>query len=96
MPWIHTVPKEEAGEELLSLFDRLKIQHGRMFTPFEPMTNNPKALLAVVALNDAIRFGPSDLKGRGRARTAPASRDVRAPGAVARTSQRTGDGRSSR
>ena len=32
-----------------------------MITPFEPMTNNPKALLAVVALNDAIRFGPSDL-----------------------------------
>ncbi len=61
MPWIHTIPKEEAGEDLVVLFERFKIDHGRMFTPYEPMTNNPKALLAVVRLNDAIRFGPSDL-----------------------------------
>ncbi len=61
MPWIHTVPKEEAGEELVGLFERFKIDHGRMFTPYEPMTNNAAALLAVVGLNDAIRFGRSDL-----------------------------------
>lgn len=61
MTWIHTIPKEEAGEELVLLFERFKIEHGRMFTPYEPMTNNPKALLAVVGLNDAIRFGPSEL-----------------------------------
>ena len=61
MPWIHTIPKEEAGEDLDVLFARFKIDHGRMFTSYEPMTNDPTELLAVVDLNDAIRFGRSDL-----------------------------------
>ncbi|GAC1485726.1 MAG: hypothetical protein NVS1B1_00220 [Candidatus Limnocylindrales bacterium] len=61
MTWIKTIPKEEAGEDLVPLFERFRIEHGRIFTPYEPMTNNPKALLAVVGLNDAIRFGRSPL-----------------------------------
>lgn len=61
MPWIRTVPAEEARGALVDLFRRFGIEQGRMFTPYEVFTNNGPALAAVTALNDAVRFGPSDL-----------------------------------
>lgn len=61
MPWIRTVPAEGAEGVLAELFARYKIGKGRMFTPYEVFTNNGPALAAVAALNDAVRFGPSDL-----------------------------------
>jgi len=61
MPWIRTVPAEEASGVLAELFARFKIERGRMFTPYEVFTNNGPALEAVAALNQAIRYGPSDL-----------------------------------
>ena len=61
MPWIKTVPAEEAAGELKRLFDEHKIEHGRMFTPYEVMTNNGPGLAAVARLNKALRFGPSDV-----------------------------------
>jgi alkylhydroperoxidase family enzyme len=61
MPWIRTVPAEEATGPLKEIFERFKIERGRMFTPYEVFTNNGPALAAVAHLNDAIRFGPSEL-----------------------------------
>lgn len=61
MPWISTVPAEEASGTLAEVFRRFDIARGRMFTPYEVVTNNGSALAAVVALNDAVRFGPSAL-----------------------------------
>lgn len=61
MPWIRTVPAEGAEGALAEVFARYKIEKGRMFTPYEVFTNNGPALAAVAALNDAVRFGPSDL-----------------------------------
>lgn len=61
MPWIRTIPAEEATGPLKEIFERFKIERGRMFTPYEVLTNNGGALAAVAHLNDAIRFGPSDL-----------------------------------
>ena len=61
MPWIRTVPAEQAAGVLAELFRRFKIERGRMFTPYEVMTNNGPGLAAIAALNDALRFGPSDL-----------------------------------
>ena len=61
MPWIRAVPAEDATGELRKLFEELGIERGRMFTPYEVMTNNGPALAAVAQLNNALRFGPSDL-----------------------------------
>ena len=61
MPWIRTVPAEGATGALAELFERFRIDKGRMFTPYEVFTNNGPALAAVAHLNDAVRFGPSDL-----------------------------------
>ena len=61
MPWIRTVPAEEASGVLREIFDRFKIGQGRMFTPYEVLTNNGPALAAVAQLNDSVRFGPSEL-----------------------------------
>ena len=61
MPWIRTVPAEEAAGPLRDLFARFKIERGRMFTPYEVFTNNGPVLQAVAQLNDTIRFGPSEL-----------------------------------
>ncbi|MGH2450411.1 MAG: carboxymuconolactone decarboxylase family protein [Candidatus Limnocylindria bacterium] len=61
MPWIKTVPAEEATGVLAQMFVRLKIERGRMFTPYEILTNNGPTLEAVAALNQAVRYGPSDL-----------------------------------
>jgi alkylhydroperoxidase family enzyme len=61
MPWIRTVPAEEASGPLKELFEKHKIERGRMFTPYEVMTNNGPGLAAVSQLNQALRFGPSDL-----------------------------------
>lgn len=61
MPWIRTVPAEEASGVLKELFDRFKIERGRMFTPYEVFTNNGPVLAAVAELNNTIRFGPSEL-----------------------------------
>jgi hypothetical protein len=61
MPWVRTVPAEEAEGELKELFTKLKIQHGRMFTPYEVMTTNGPGLAAVSQLNQVLRFGPSDI-----------------------------------
>lgn len=61
MPWITTVPAEKASGPVKDLFDRFRIDHGRMFTPYEVLTNNGPALGAVAALNDVVRFGPSEL-----------------------------------
>ena len=55
------MPAEEATGPLKELFERHKIAAGRMFTPYEVLTNNAGALLAVEQLNAAVRFGPSDL-----------------------------------
>lgn len=61
MPWIRTVPAEEAEGVLADMFRRSSIDRGRMFTPYEVFTNNGPALAAIAALNDAVRFGPSEL-----------------------------------
>lgn len=61
MPWIRTVPAEEAAGPLREIFERHKIERGRMFTPYEVLTNNAPALAAVEELNQAVRFGPSEL-----------------------------------
>jgi alkylhydroperoxidase family enzyme len=61
MPWIRTVPAEEASGPLKEIFERFKIERGRMFTPYEVFTNNGPVLAAVTQLNDSIRFGPSEL-----------------------------------
>ncbi len=61
MPWIKTVPAEEATGVLKELFAKFKIERGRMFTPYEVMTTNGPGLHAVAQLNQALRFGPSDL-----------------------------------
>jgi alkylhydroperoxidase family enzyme len=61
MPWIRTVRAEEATGALKELFETFKIEHGRMFTPYEVMTSNGPGLAAVHALNQVLRFGPSDL-----------------------------------
>lgn len=61
MPWIRTVPAEDATGGLKEIFERYKIERGRMFTPYEVFTNNAAALAAVARLNDAVRFGPSEL-----------------------------------
>lgn len=66
MPWIRTVPAEEAEGPLAEIFRRFKIARGRMFTPYEVLTNNGLALAAVAALNDAARFGPSELSRQQR------------------------------
>ena len=39
MPWIRTVPAEEATGPLKEIFERFKIGRGRMFTPYEVFTN---------------------------------------------------------
>jgi alkylhydroperoxidase family enzyme len=61
MPWIRTVPSEEAEGELRELFAKFKIERGRMFTPYEVMTTNGPGLAAVNQLNQVLRFGPSDI-----------------------------------
>ena len=61
MPWIKTVPAEEAQGDLKDVFSKFKIEHGRMFTPFEPMTLNGAAVRVVDELNRVLRFGPSDI-----------------------------------
>ena len=61
MPWIRTVPVEESSGPLKELFDKYKIERGRMFTPYEVMTNNGPGLAAVAQLNQALRFESSDL-----------------------------------
>jgi alkylhydroperoxidase family enzyme len=61
MPWVRTVPAEEAEGELKELFTKLKIQRGRMFTPYEVMTTNGPGLAAINQLNQALRFGASDI-----------------------------------
>lgn len=35
MPWIRTVPAEEATGPLKEMFERNKIERGRMYTPYE-------------------------------------------------------------
>jgi len=59
MPWIRTVPAEEATAQLKQLFEEFKIERGRMFTPYEVMTNNGPGLAAVAnAIVDALaEFG---------------------------------------
>ena len=64
MPWIRTVPAEEATAQLKQLFEEFKIERGRMFTPYEVMTNNGPGLAAVAQLNKALRFGPSERPSR--------------------------------
>jgi len=61
MPWIRTVPAEEATAQLKQLFEEFKIERGRMFTPYEVMTNNGPGLAAVAQLNKALHFGPSEI-----------------------------------
>ena len=61
MPWIRTVPAEEAEGELKEVFTQVKIEQGRMFTPYEVMTLNGSALKALTEINRAVRFGRSDL-----------------------------------
>ena len=61
MPWIRTVPVEESSGPLKELFDKYKIERGRMFTPYEVMTNNGPGLAAVSQLNQALRFESPDL-----------------------------------
>jgi hypothetical protein len=61
MPWIRTVPAEEASGDLKDMFDELKIAQGRMFTPYEVLTLNGPVLKAVGLMNRSVRFGPSDL-----------------------------------
>ncbi|MEP6694515.1 MAG: hypothetical protein ABJB39_07715 [Chloroflexota bacterium] len=61
MPWIKTVPAEQAEGDLKDVFTQVKIERGRMFTPYEVFTLNGPALKVVTELNKAVRFGPSDL-----------------------------------
>lgn len=61
MPWISTARAEDASGPLREIFERFKIERGRMFTPYEVFTNNGPVLAAVAQLNDTIRFGPSEL-----------------------------------
>jgi len=61
MPWIKTVPAEEAEGDLKEVFEKFKITTGRLFTPYEPMTLNGPALKALGDFQTAVRFGQSDL-----------------------------------
>ncbi len=61
MPWIKTVPAEEAEGDLKDVFDKHKITAGRMFTPYEPLTLNGPALKLLAEFQTAVRFGQSDL-----------------------------------
>lgn len=61
MPWVETVPAEEAGGALAAVFEKFKIERGRMFTPFEAITSNGEAVRVVDELNRVLRFGASDL-----------------------------------
>ncbi len=61
MPWIKTVPAEDAQDDLKDVFAHFKIERGRMFTPFEPITLNGPAVRVVDELNRVLRFGPSDI-----------------------------------
>ncbi|MGH2473299.1 MAG: carboxymuconolactone decarboxylase family protein, partial [Acidimicrobiia bacterium] len=42
------------------------VTSGRLITPFEPGTHNPAALKAILALDRAIRWAPSDLSREER------------------------------
>ncbi|HEX9436505.1 MAG TPA: hypothetical protein VGA16_05010 [Candidatus Limnocylindria bacterium] len=61
MPWIRTVPAEEAEGDLKDVFTQVKIERGRMFTPYEVLTLNGPVLKALTEVNRTVRFGPSDL-----------------------------------
>ncbi len=61
MPWVKTVPAEEASAALAAVFAEKKIERGRMFTPFEQITLNGEAVAVINAMNRVLRFGPSDL-----------------------------------
>jgi alkylhydroperoxidase family enzyme len=61
MPWIKTVPAEEAAGDLKDVFAAKKIARGRMFTPYEVLTLNGPALKTLDSMQTVIRFGQSDL-----------------------------------
>lgn len=61
MAWIEVVSAEQARGELKAVYDKFNIDSGPMFTPYEVMTLNGPALLALEAFQDAVRFGDSPL-----------------------------------
>lgn len=61
MAWIDVVPAEEASAELLQVYIDHEIDKGPIFPPYEVLTNNGPALLALTHFQHAVRFGDSPL-----------------------------------
>ena len=61
VPYIKTVPSEEAEGDLLDVYIAHEIDQGVIFPPYEVLTNNGPALKTLVEFQRAIRFGDSPL-----------------------------------
>lgn len=61
MPYIKTVPSEDAQGDLLDVYVAHEIDSGVIFPPYEVLTNNGPALKALVEFQQAVRFGDSPL-----------------------------------
>lgn len=61
MPYIQTVPSENAEGDLLDVYIAHEIDEGVIFPPYEVLTNNGPALKGLVDFQQAVRFGDSPL-----------------------------------
>lgn len=61
MAWIDVIPAEDATGELLQVYINQEIDAGPIFPPYEVLTNNGPALLALTRFQNAVRFGDSPL-----------------------------------
>ena len=61
MPWIKTVPLNEATGDLKSSYDAALQRAGRVYHIISIMSPNPAVLQAPMAFYRAVMFGPSPL-----------------------------------
>lgn len=61
MAWIDIIPAEKATGALSRVYDKMQIESGPIFAPYEVMTLNGPALLALEAFQHAVRFEDSPL-----------------------------------
>ncbi|MCK6483696.1 MAG: carboxymuconolactone decarboxylase family protein [Phycisphaerae bacterium] len=61
MPWIRTIPDDEAAGPLKAQYDAAYRRAGRVYNIVRVMSLNPAAMDASMALYRALMFGPSPL-----------------------------------
>jgi hypothetical protein len=61
MAWIDVIPAEDATGDLLQVYIDHEIDNGPIFPPYEVLTNNGPALLALTRFQHSVRFGDSPL-----------------------------------